>query len=773
VSVAAVNSPSAVTLVGNPDALEQIVQALQARKIFCRYLTVDVPYHSHYMDPLHDEILDSLQGLALAPAGLPLFSTVTGTAADGRELDAAYWWRNVREPVLFAAAVEEMINDGYEVFLEVSPHPVLSNAVRECLTLKARTGFVLHSLHRKSDEWATMLGALGALYTLGYPVKFDELHRDTGRFVRLPAYPWQRMRHWDESPESAAYRIGLPVHPLLGRRLPLAQPTWETALDCRALPFLEDHKIQGTTVYPGAAYVEMGLAAARQFLGNDSAGLELAEIEFRRALFLPEGADMTVQVILSPQESSFDIFSRPRGSQQPWTHHARGKPRPAGHGAAPSLHLDDLRVRCPHEHSAAACYGLFAELGLQYGSRFQGIDRLWKGTGEALARIRIPEAIEEDLDTYHLHPAILDACFQALIATVTDEREHTRSGALMPTGIDRVLLHGRPTGRMWAYTRLNDQSAGLLTGDVQLCDDGGAVIVEARGVRAVALDDRTRGRATKVGDLFYDVRWEPQERPQHDESAASLDARQAGSWLIFADAGGVGRSLAALLRERGETVVTAVPGRFHQGSNQGQDYQVNPSRPDDLCQLLTDVVAADCPLLRGVVHLWGLDACAAEDGGIDSVERDQELGCIAVMHTVQALIKTAGRPLPKLWLVTRGAQAVGKKTAPLAVAQAPLWGLARTIGYQEHAELWGGIIDLDPDAPAGESIQLCDELWYGQESDQLAFREGLRYIPRLRRRSDLGAPVLPPTFRADSSYLITGGLGGIGLEVARWMIERG
>src|SRR6185437_7234607 len=94
VSVAAVNSPSAVTLVGHPDALEQIVQTLQERKIFCRYLTVDVPYHSHYMDPLHDEMLDSLQGLTLSPAGLPLFSTVTGTAADGREVDAAYWWRN-------------------------------------------------------------------------------------------------------------------------------------------------------------------------------------------------------------------------------------------------------------------------------------------------------------------------------------------------------------------------------------------------------------------------------------------------------------------------------------------------------------------------------------------------------------------------------------------------------------------------------------------------------------------------------------------------------
>src|SRR6185312_15262630 len=110
------------------------------------------------------------------------------------------------------------------------------------------------------------------------------------------------------------------------------------------------------------------------------------------------------------------------------------------------------------------------------------------------------------------------------------------------------------------------------------------VIVEVRGVRAVTLEDRTRGRAVKVDDLFYELRWEHRERPQGEQSAASLEARRAGSWLIFADAGGVGQSLAALLQERGETVIMAVPGPFYQGSRLGHEYQVDPSRPEDLRQ---------------------------------------------------------------------------------------------------------------------------------------------------------------------------------------------
>lgn len=617
-----------------------------------------------------------------------------------------------------------------------------------------------------------MLGSLGALYTLGYPVNFGELHKDGGRFVRLPSYPWQRERHWDESPESSQYRIGRPVHPLLGRRLVSADPAWEITLDTWSIPFLEDHKIQGTMVYPGAAYVEMCLAAARQVIGDDAA-IEIGDIEFRKALFLPEGADPTVQVIFHPRESSFDIHSRPRGSQQPWIHHARGTVRQTPRRGSPTVGLDEVRRRCAREIGAADCYNLFSAMGLQYGPSFQGIERLWKGSGEALARIEMPDSVDAAMETYHLHPAILDACFQALIATVPDGDGGTAPGAYMPVGIDRICLRGRPSKGMWVHTRLTDQSADLVTGDFDLCDDDGAVVVEVRGVRAVALDQRTRGTAERVGDLFYDVQWQPQEYPRQEGDVELQDARTPGNWLIFADGNGVGRSLAALLEEGGDSVITVFPGESYRASDQGRHYWIDPGRPADIQQLFKDVCADSRLPCRGVVHLWGLDARPLAESDADSLQEDQVLGCIAVMHTVQALTQAEWRTPPRLWLVTRGAQAVGDETSAVAAGQAPLWGLARTIGHQEHGELWGGIVDLDPGAPAGEAMMVFGELWDGRAADQVAFRGGQRYVPQLGRRADLAAPSVAPTFRPDGSYLITGGLGGLGLEFAHWMIERG
>lgn len=164
VSFAAINSPGAVTLVGDPDALTEVIAPLQARGVFCRYLQVKVPYHSHYMEPLRAELLDSLQELELRPTAIPLYSTVTGKLISGHDLDAAYWWRNVREPVYFAAAAHQLIQDGYDLFLEVGPHPVLSSSITECVALLGRQGVSLPSLRRGAAERAVLLDSAGALH---------------------------------------------------------------------------------------------------------------------------------------------------------------------------------------------------------------------------------------------------------------------------------------------------------------------------------------------------------------------------------------------------------------------------------------------------------------------------------------------------------------------------------------------------------------------------------------------------------------------------------
>ncbi|MBP5976712.1 SDR family NAD(P)-dependent oxidoreductase [Brasilonema sp. CT11] len=514
VSIAAVNSPSAVTLAGDSTALSEIVTFLEQKQIFCRFLQVEVPYHSPFMEPLKADIAQSLQKVKPKKATIPLFSTVTSKLVEGSELDGTYWGLNMREPVLFAAAISELIQVGYNTFVEISAHPVLTNSISECLAFAESSGTVLQTLRRFEPERSTMLLSFGKLYTLGYPVEWHQLYPQQGRFVRLPSYPWQRERYWHESEESMGVRIGtIPVrlmlgqqvHPLLGSRLKSAQPMWDAEIDKHRLSYLNDHRIQGAVLYPGAAYVEMALAAASEISKDGTYIIE--EIEFQKALFLSESSASTLQLSLEPSQNSFEINSNVKGAQSEWVRHVIGKLTRAHNGFVPKLvAINEIKSRCQNEISKIDLYSQFQEIGLEYGPIFQGIERLWSGSGEALAQICVSNALEAEIREYQLHPAILDACFQVLIATVSVK------GTYLPVQIDRVRVYGRPELQLWSYARLVEESATRIKGDIQLVDDAGNVLVEILGFVCQSLEGKQES-LEKV-DYLYEYQWEMKARPE-------------------------------------------------------------------------------------------------------------------------------------------------------------------------------------------------------------------------------------------------------------------
>jgi acyl transferase domain-containing protein len=210
-SVAAVNGPSAVTVAGDPTALEEFIARLQASGATARRLRVEYAFHSPQMEPYDREVEAGLADLRPRPAAIPMISTVTGAAVAGPELGAAYWRQNVREPVRFADAVGELA--GHAAFLEVGPHPVLAAAVSQ--GLEGRT--VLASLRRGREERETIREALAGLYVLGAPIDWTGVFPDGGRFVRLPTYPFQRQRYWFEvrsvEPEPVAVPVEVPETP--------------------------------------------------------------------------------------------------------------------------------------------------------------------------------------------------------------------------------------------------------------------------------------------------------------------------------------------------------------------------------------------------------------------------------------------------------------------------------------------------------------------------------------------------------------------------------
>ncbi len=278
--------------------------------------------------------------------------------------------------------------------------------------------------------------------------------------------------------------------------------------------------------------------------------------------------------------------------------------------------------------------------------------------------------------------------------------------------------------------------------------------------------DRQHLSSLDLSDSLYEIQWQIQNRntlPQHGQT------NQSGKWLIFADSAGIGQALAELLQGRGEKCVMIFPGVAYEILEAGHR-KINPANLEDFQRLFQEIIGNNGLGCRGIVHLWSLEAASLQITP-SSLESAQILGCGTVLHLVQALVNNANSVLPRLWLATCGTQPVEPKTSPLAVAQAPLWGLGRVIAL-EHSSIWGGLLDLDPNISANDAAaSLLTEIWQPDGEDQIALRGEQRYVPRLVRSNNLKPQPLHLQERA--TYLITGGLGSLGLLTAQWMVEQG
>ncbi|HEY7509790.1 MAG TPA: type I polyketide synthase, partial [Vicinamibacteria bacterium] len=277
VSVAAVNADDEVVLSGPDAALVAVAAAFQARGARARRLAVSHAFHSALMDPAREAFARVAADVRYAPPRLALVSNLSGDVAREEVADAAYWVRQLREPVRFAQGLKALRARGHAVFLEVGPHPTLC-----ALGQKAEPdgpAAWLPTLRRGRGDWTQVLETLGRLYVEGADVDWAAF--DGGRprsRVTLPSYPFERQRHWVDGGSSARPRAaGGPVlHALLGSRVasPVEDALFAAEIGPRSWPALADHRIHDTVVMPATAFVEMAWAAAREVTGGDACALE-------------------------------------------------------------------------------------------------------------------------------------------------------------------------------------------------------------------------------------------------------------------------------------------------------------------------------------------------------------------------------------------------------------------------------------------------------------------------------------------------------------------
>jgi acyl transferase domain-containing protein len=303
---------------GDADAIVWLNEVLTLAEIFCRVLLVDVPYHSPRMDPLATEFASSLRSLAPAAPVMPAYSSVTGEAITSHQQDATYWWRNARQPVLFADALATMIGDGFNTFVEIGPHPVLVSAIDACLLRAGVEGESISLQQRHQPELDTLLGAIAQLYTSGADINWSEQY-PSGTLISLPSYPWDRERLWSETEASRADRLGTRGHPLLTPRLDEPLPTWEGELSGSVHRYLLDHQVEDEAVLPAAAFVEMALLA----VGATGEPVVIEDLILHRPLAMDETP--FVRLLVDGAGAGLRVFSRPRDTTARWVLNASAK----------------------------------------------------------------------------------------------------------------------------------------------------------------------------------------------------------------------------------------------------------------------------------------------------------------------------------------------------------------------------------------------------------------------------------------------------------------
>ncbi|HWX43943.1 MAG TPA: amino acid adenylation domain-containing protein [Solirubrobacteraceae bacterium] len=729
-ALAAVNGPSSVVVSGDPGALAELLEVCRAEGVRARSIPVELPGHSAGIEMIREELLEGCSAIAPRSGSVPFCSTVTGGWLDTAELDSAYWFRNLRQTVQFEQAIRTVLEGGYRTFIELSPHPVLAVGMTETaedVLGDADAAAVVGSLRRHEGGPDRFSTSLAEAWVHGVEVDWGALFEGSGaRRVGLPTYPFQRRRYWLASHERAADAAvagqSSVEHPLLGAALELAGAegaVFTGRLATESRPWLEDHVLMDTALFPGTGFLELALAAAGKL------GLErLEELTLQAPLVLAQRGAVQLQLTLSePDEQGrrrLEIYSRcedPSGDGldgREWTLHATGALGPAATPPDPEL---ERFATAPWPPTGAEplgtelLYDRLAEAGYCYGPAFQGLRAAWRRGEELFGEVGLGQDEASEAAAFHLHPALLDAALHPLLTRVC---EGDGADALaVPFSFTGVRLYGQGATslRVRLDTRADDVSLAAL-------DPAGAAVVAIDSLATRPLDASTLRAAGSAGhDALFTVQWTT--LPTASRNGTSLRPTVLGPctglqapWAdapSFADVPALVEAIedGALVPE---LVLTELRGEDARGD------------------------------LAGAVHTRAAQA-------------------LALLKAWLAAESLSGS---QLVLLTHGAVAFGDESPDLVTAG--LWGLVRS-AQSEHPDRFR-LLDVDDSEASLPSLAAA----LGSEATQLALREGALYAPRLARAGAQG-PSGAPSFDPRGTVLITGGTGGLGGLVARHLAE--
>ncbi|MCL2734426.1 MAG: acyltransferase domain-containing protein, partial [Actinomycetia bacterium] len=728
-SVAAVNGPGSTVIAGDTATLGRIVAAYQEKGVRARGIPVDYASHSPHVERIRERVLDALAHIAPRPSSIPLYSTLTGDVLDTTAMDAGYWYTNLRQPVRYEQAVRALRRAGHRLFVESSPHPVLTIGTQETLDDSPGGGaLAVGTLRRDDGGMPRLLASVAQAHVSGTAV-VDWSPAFAGlapAWVDLPTYAFQRERYWIDTPPggSDVTSAGLDVadHPFLTAEVVLPDgggTVFTGRLALAEQPWLGDHSVFDTAVVPPAALVELALYA-----GARTGCAVLDELAADAPLVLPESGGLQVRVAVGPRDEAaartVTVHTRAEqdADEDGWTRHATGRlvEEPAD-GAAPAA--PPSLASWPPPGAApvdvSTTYERLAAAGLAHGPVFQGLRALWQDGTDLYAEADLPDDAADA--RFLVHPALLDAALHA-VALGDDAAGATGPAGEAPrwlTAGSGVTLHAAAPG---AAVRVRLRATGPGRYALDVADATGAPVLTAAGVTLSAVDQRRLASGSGPRDALFAVEW-----PAVPEPEVVLP-----DWALIGDAG-------------------ALPAPGFDGSVRHADLAA-----------LGEALDAGLPAPR-----WVVAACP-QDTGDDPAARAHAVAR-DVLGLARQWLGDDRFASCTLVLLTHGAVAAGDADPVRDPGAAAAWGLLRSAQSESPGRF--RLIDLDDDSFSAAALPAA----LAADAPQLAVRTGTLHSPRLASLA-AAAPEgeRPPVLDPEGTVLITGGTGALGALLARHLV---
>ena len=577
VAIAAVNTTAQTVVSGAAAAVKRMCDELTARGLRCQALSVSHAFHSPLVDPVLDRFEAAAAQVAWQRPRMRIISNLTGKLAGPDTLAKPdYWRRHMREAVRFAEGARTLAGLQPDLCIEIGPQPTLLALAQEAFSdaARARRPAFAASLRRGRGDAAQLAEALATAWLAGAAIDWRAVWSATPQpLLDLPAYPFQRERCWfrsgsgtrmagRERVSAAAGRVT--GHPLLGRRLstPLRGVVqFQHTLAAEDFAFLRDHRVHGRSIMPATGFIEAVLAAGRQVLGE---GAWIRDMVIAEPLTFDGDEQRTMQVVVrhDVDAHSFELLSAPANGEDPeWRLHAQGLLQPgaadAERAAAPPQRRAELDARCDTVVDAAAHQAQLRAHGLVFGPSLHGLKTLRRRDGEAVADIELPSTTDDavagapggvEAPRWLIHPALLDACLQALAAALP--AAVARGRAFLPLAIDSARHHRTPGRRVWSHVVASQASGDTVRADLRVHDEQG-LVAELAGIVLRPAAAVSAASVASASTPFYEIEWQPAPAPATWPPPAALADVMAGALAPLAAANDLdahGRATQALDR---------------------------------------------------------------------------------------------------------------------------------------------------------------------------------------------------------------------------------